>query len=93
MMKIEPLTYIWMFVYTMNFQLPAMAKKWSLGLFRPYLPQLGLFHLYFGSETSLRVISMIKMVILDQSKPISLILKKKNPKFVNYTFIIYKNGN
>ena len=39
------------------------------------------------------------MVILDQSKPISLILKKnknrnfKNTKFVNFTFIIHKNGN
>ena len=42
---------------------------------------------------------MIKMVILDQSKPISLILKKtknskfKNTEFVNYTVIIHKNGN
>ena len=39
---------------------------------------------------------MIKIVILDQSKPISLILKKKkfkNPKFMNCTFIIHKNGN
>ena len=41
---------------------------------------------------------MIKMVILDQSKPISLYLKTKNlkfkyPKFVNFTFIIHKNGN
>ena len=33
------------------------------------------------------------MVILDQSKPILLYLKIKNPKFVNCTFIIYKNGN
>ena len=36
------------------------------------------------------------MVILDQSKPISLILKNKkfkNPKFVNYMFIIHKNRN
>ena len=36
------------------------------------------------------------MVILDQSKPISLYLKIKkfkNPKFVNNTFIINKNGN
>ena len=37
---------------------------------------------------------MIKIVILDQSKPISLYLKiKKNPKYVNCTFIIHKNGN
>ena len=38
------------------------------------------------------------MVILDQSKPISLILKikknkKKKMKFVHCTFIIHKNGN
>ena len=33
------------------------------------------------------------MVILEQSKPISLYLKIKNKKFVNCTFIIYKNGN
>ena len=41
---------------------------------------------------------MMKMIILDQSKPISLILKIenrkfKNPKFVNCTFIVHKNGN
>ena len=36
---------------------------------------------------------MIKMVIWDQSKPISLYLKIKNTKFVNFTFIIHKNGN
>ena len=36
------------------------------------------------------------MVILDQSKPVSLYLKIKkfkNQKFVNCTFIIHKNGN
>ena len=54
-----------------------MAKKWSFGLFRPNLPQLGSFHPYFVCESSFRVISMIKLVILDQSKPISLILKNK----------------
>ena len=41
---------------------------------------------------------MIKMVIWDQSKLISLILKIKklkikNPKFVNCTFIIHENLN
>ena len=36
---------------------------------------------------------MIKIIIFDQSKPISLYSKIQNPKFVNYTFIIYKNGN
>ena len=29
-MKIEPVTYIWMFVYVMNFELPEMSKKWTL---------------------------------------------------------------
>ena len=36
------------------------------------------------------------MVILDENKPIWLILKIKkfkNQKFVNFTFIIHKNGN
>ena len=69
-----------MFVYVMNFELPEMAKNFSFGLFRPNLPQLELFHPYFVSKTSLRVISMIKIVILDQSKPISLILKNKKSK-------------
>ena len=39
---------------------------------------------------------MTKIVILDQSKPISLYLKIKkfkNPKFINCTFIIRKKGN
>ena len=80
MMKIEPMTNIWIFVYAMNFELPEIAKKWSFGLFRLNLPQLGLFYPYFVSKTSLRVISMIKMVILDQSKPISIILKNKKSK-------------
>ena len=52
----------------------------------------------FVCKSSFRVISMIKMVIWDQSKPILLYLKIKNkrfknPKFVNCTFIIYKKGN
>ena len=67
-----------------------------LDLFRPNLHALGLFHSYFVCKSSFREISMIKMVILDQSKPISLILKIKkfkNPKFVNCTFIIHKNAN
>ena len=59
------------------------------------MPQLGLFHPYFVFKSSFRVISMIKMVILDQSKSISLIKKKriiiKNKKVVNCTFIIHKN--
>ena len=97
-MKIDHATCIWMFVYVMNFELPEMAKKWSFGLFRPNLPELGLFHPYFLCKSSFRVISMIKMLILDQSKTISLYLKiknkkVKNPKFVNCAFIINKNGN
>ena len=69
-MKIESGTCIRMFGYAMNFDLPEMAKKGSFVLFRPNLPQLGLFHPYFVSKNSFRVILMIKMVILDQSKPI-----------------------
>ena len=70
MMKIERVTCILMFVYTMNFELAEMAKKWSFGLFRPNMPQLGLFYQYCVCKSSFRVISMIKMVILDQSRPI-----------------------
>ena len=51
-------------------------KKWNFGLFRPNLPQLGLFHPYFVSKSCFRVISMIKMVTLDQNKAISLIFEK-----------------
>ena len=69
-----------MFVYAMNFELSEMAKKLSFGLFRPNLPQLGLFHPYFVSKTNFRVIPMIKMVILEQSKPILLYLKIKKSK-------------
>ena len=39
-------------------------------------PASGLFHPYFVSKSCFRVISMIKMVIWDQSKPISLIFEK-----------------
>ena len=76
-MEIERVTSIWMFVHAMIFELPEMAKKWNFWLFRPNLPQLLLFYLYFLFKSSFRVISMIKMVILDQSKPISLYLKIK----------------
>ena len=70
----------------MNFELPEMAKNLSFRLFTPNLLQLRLLHPYIACKSSFRVISMIKIVILDQSKPISLILKNKklkNPKFVN----------
>ena len=73
-------------------------KKWGLRLFRHNRPQLGLFHPYFVSKSCFKVISIIKTIILDQSKPISLMCEKiksycKNPKFVHSTFIIHKNGN
>ena len=51
-------------------------KKKKFGLFRPNLRELGFFHSVF-CICSFREISMIKVVILDQSKPISLILKIK----------------
>ena len=82
-----------MFVYVINFELPEISKKWSLGFFRPNLPQLGLFHPYFVCKISFIVISIIKMVIFDQSKPIFENKKFKNPKLVNCKFIVHKNGN
>ena len=66
-MKIEPVTCILMLVYAINFELPEMAKKGSFGLFRPNNPQLGLFRTYFVCKCNFTEISMIKMVILDQS--------------------------
>ena len=70
-------------------------KFWT---FQTNLRELGLFHPYFVCKCCFKKISMIKIVILNQSKSISLILKIenrkfKNPKFVNCTFIINKNGN
>ena len=50
-----------------------MSKKLNFGLFRSNLCELRLFHPYFVCKCSFREISMIKMVILDQSKPILLI--------------------
>ena len=78
-MKIEPVTYIWMFVYAMNFELPEdqKVKFWTFQA----QPASGLFHPYFVSKSCFRVISMIKMVILDQSKAISLIFEKIKSKF------------
>ena len=55
-------------------------KKWSFRLFIHNLPQLGLFDPYFVCKWSFRVISMLKIVILDQSKPITQILKNKKSK-------------
>ena len=68
-----------MFVYAVNFELPAMAKDEVFGLFR--LPaSVRVISSIFLSKTSFKEISMIKMVILDQRKPISLILKIKELK-------------
>ena len=58
-----------------EFWVAGKSKKRSLGFFRHNLPPLGSFHPYFVCKSSFRVVSMIKIVILDQSKPISLILK------------------
>ena len=57
-----------------------MAKKCGFGLFRPNLHELRLFHPYFVGKCSFREISMIIMVILDQNKPIWLILKIQKSK-------------
>ena len=72
------------------------CQKWqklNFGLFRPNLPQLGLFLLYFVCKCSFREILMIKIFFLDQNKQIWLILKNKKSKFVHCTFIIHKNRN
>ena len=71
-----PVTYIWMFVYSTNFELPEMSKKWTLDFSGPNLHASGLFHPNFVCKSSFRVISMIKMVISDQSKPIYHFWKK-----------------
>ena len=99
-MKIEPVTCVWMFVCAMNFWAARNGKKLNFGLFRPNLRELGLFHPYFVCKYSFREISMIKIVILDQSKPISLILKIEKIKIkkskickLNVYYIIHTNGN
>ena len=74
------------FVYAMNFELPE-DQKVKFWLFRPNLPQLGLFHKYFLCKSCFRGISMIKMGIWDQSKPIPLYLKIKKFKIKNYSCI------
>ena len=60
------------------------CQKWQKIKFLTFQTQpwriIGLFHPYFVCKCSFREISMIKMVILDQSKPISLILKIKKSK-------------
>ena len=66
-----------MFVYAMNFELPEMAKNENLDFSGPTCLSWDYFINYFVCKCSFREISMIKMVILDQSKPISLYLKIK----------------
>ena len=79
-MKIEPVACIWMFVCAIKFWVARNGKKWNFGLFRPNLCELGLFHPYFVCKYSFREISRIKIVILDQNKPILLILKIEKSK-------------
>ena len=57
--------------------------KMKFGLFRPNLHELGLFHPYFACKCSFREVSMIKMVILDQSKTITPIIKIEKSKIRN----------
>ena len=83
--------YLNVYVYD-EFWAARNVKKEKFGIFQAQ-PASGLLHPYFVCKSIFRVISMTKMVILDQSKPISLYLKikkLKNPKFVNCTFIILK---
>ena len=61
------------------FWAPRNGKRWSFGLFKPNLPQGYFFHIFL-CKSSFRVLSKIKIVILDQSKPISLYLKIKKSK-------------
>ena len=79
-MKSQPVASIWMFVCGMNIWAARNGKKWSFWLFRPNLYELGLYHPYFVCKYSFREISMILMVILDQNKPIWLILKIQKSK-------------
>ena len=53
------------------------GKKMKFWTFKAQPASVKVIHPYFVSKTSFREISMIKMVILDQSKPILLISKIK----------------
>ena len=75
------------------FELPEIAKNEILDFSGPTCVSYGYFIHYFICKCSFREISMIKMAILEQSKPISLILKIKNSKIINYIFIIHKKIN
>ena len=65
-----------MFVNAINFELPEMGKvKFWTSQAQP--TSVRVISSIFCMKSSFRVISMIKIVILDQSKPIWLILKIK----------------
>ena len=64
-----------MFVSAMIFELPEMAKNEILDFSGPTCVSYRYFIQYFVCKCSFRKISMMKMVILDQSKPKSLYLK------------------
>ena len=58
----EPLTCIWIFVCGINFWAARNGKTWSVGLFRPNLRELGLFHPYFVCKCSFRDISRLLFI-------------------------------
>ena len=66
--------------YILSCQKWQKLKFWTFQAQPDSVRPLRLFHPYFVSKTSFSVISMIKIVILYQSKPISLILKVKLSK-------------
>ena len=74
-MKIEPVSCIWMCVWAMNFELPEMEKNEVFDFSGPNLLKLVLFHLYFVCKCSFMEIPIIIIIILNQNKPIWLILK------------------
>ena len=75
-MKIEPVTCI---CVCNEFWAARNGKKVKFVIFQAQPASvIGFFHPYFVCKSSFRVISMIKMVIVDQSKPISLYLKIKS---------------
>ena len=69
-----------MFLCVVNCCAARNGKQLNFKLFNPNLRELGLFHPHFVCKSSFRESSKIKMVILDQSKPISLILMIEKQK-------------
>ena len=57
-MKLEPVTWILMFVCAMYFWDDMNGKNWSFELFRPNLHQLGLFHPFLYVNVVFRAISI-----------------------------------